>query len=54
MKTDDYLQGQNDCKDGVPHEMGKSKDYHDGYATQYEAEQLLTEMGIRQNEQISS
>jgi len=54
MKTDDYLQGMRDCKDGIPHKMGKSADYHDGYATQYAAEQLLTEMGIRQNERISS
>lgn len=54
MNTDDFLHGQRDCKDGVPHKMGMSADYHDGYASQYAAEQMLTEMGIRQNEQISS
>ena len=47
MNTDDFLQGQRDCKDGVPHEAGKSKDYDAGYGSQYEAEQALTEMGLR-------
>lgn len=44
---DDFLQGQRDCKDGVLHEAGKSAHYDAGYSSQYEAEQLATEMGLR-------
>lgn len=47
MNADDFLQGQRDCKNGVPHEAGKSKDYDAGYGAQYSAEQMLTEMGLR-------
>ena len=43
---DDFLQGQRDCKAGVEHKAGKSKAYDDGYGTQYEAEQSMTEMGL--------
>ena len=45
--ADDFLQGARDCKDGIPHESGKPKAYDDGYGSQYEAEQLATEMGLR-------
>lgn len=44
MNTDDYLQGMRDCKDGVPHKSGKSQDYDDGYATEYERQEVLTVM----------
>ncbi len=44
---DDFLQGQRDCRDGKSHEAGKSDAYDRGYGTQYEAEQALTEMGLR-------
>jgi len=45
--ADDFLQGARDCKDGKPHEAGKSEAYDDGYGAQYSSEQMLTEMGIR-------
>jgi hypothetical protein len=38
-KTDDFIKGQKDCKDGKQHESGKSKDYDRGYGFQYELEQ---------------
>ena len=47
MDTDRFLQGQRDCKEGKPHEAGKPEDYNRGYGSQYEAEQLATEMGLR-------
>ena len=47
MNTDEYLRGQRDCKDGKPHKAGQSKDYNDGYGCQYEAEQMLTELGLK-------
>lgn len=36
----DFIQGQRDCHDGVPHEAGKSESYDAGYSTQYEIEQI--------------
>lgn len=54
METNDYLQGMRDCKDGKEHQVGKSKDYDEGYGVQYEAEALLTEMGLMQDLQINS
>ena len=38
----DFLQGQRDCKDGVVHESGKSKDYDSGFNYQYWIEQRNT------------
>ena len=38
----DFLQGQRDCKDGVAHESGKSKDYDSGFNYQYWIEQRNT------------
>lgn len=40
MNTDQFLQGQRDCRDGVPHQAGKGADYDRGYAAQYEADQI--------------
>jgi hypothetical protein len=45
---DDYLRGQRDCKDGMDARVGQSSNYYNGYAIQYEAEQMLTEMNLRQ------
>lgn len=39
-----FLQGQQDCKEGVPHKSGKGADYDRGYATQYEWEQVQEAM----------
>jgi len=35
----DFLNGQRDCKAGVPHKSGKGEDYDYGYSYQYELEQ---------------
>jgi hypothetical protein len=48
----DFLKGQRDCKDGKPHKSGKSADYDRGYGTQYEAEAMLTEMGLKQSRRM--
>ena len=42
----EFLQGQRDCKDGVP-QSSEDNDYLRGYAAQYEAEQMATALGIR-------
>jgi len=47
MNTDEYLKGMRDCKNGKPARLGMSDDYYDGYSCQYEAEQALTELGLR-------
>lgn len=43
MNTDEFLQGQRDCKEGVP-QRRDNDDYLRGYAAQYELEQVATEM----------
>ena len=45
--ADDFLQGQRDCQDGVPHKQGMSSDYDRGYACEYESEQVMSELGLR-------
>jgi len=47
MNIFDFVQGQQDCKNGKPHEAGHSLDYDRGYATQYELEQVNNEMRVR-------
>lgn len=42
MNTDQFIQGQRDCRDGKPHEAGKGADYDRGYAAQYEYEQVAS------------
>ena len=44
--SDEFLDGQRDCKNGVEHKPGRSEEYNNGYGCQYEAEQLMTEMGM--------
>ena len=44
METNDFLQGQEDCREGKSHEAGKSDSYDRGYSTQYEWEQILGAM----------
>ena len=39
-----FLQGQQDCKEGKPHESGKGESYDRGFATQYELEQVQEAM----------
>ena len=38
----EFIDGQEDCKNGVPHQSG-TKSYDRGYAAQYELEQMNTE-----------
>jgi hypothetical protein len=41
--SDDFIQGQKDCKAGKLHREGKSDAYNRGYSAQYTLEQILTE-----------
>ena len=45
--SNDFLDGQQDCANGEPHQAGRSDAYDRGYAAQYEAEQIQTEMEVR-------
>lgn len=40
----DFLRGQRDCQEGVPHKPGQSEDYDRGYSAQYTSEQVRAEM----------
>ncbi len=46
---DDFLQGQRDCRNGIPHSANNSEAYDRGYGAQYEKEQLETEMSKNVN-----
>lgn len=41
---EDFIQGQQDCREGKPHEEGRSKDYDRGYQCEYELEQIRSEV----------
>jgi len=49
-KVSDFIQGQKDCAEGIPHQSGKGEDYDRGYAAQYELEQVKAEMEGRKYE----
>jgi hypothetical protein len=53
---DDFLNGQRDCMDGIPHKESSSAAYTRGYGTQYTKEQIDSERLIftNKNERISS
>jgi hypothetical protein len=36
----EFVNGQQDCKDGVPHKDGMGESYDAGYRVQYELEQI--------------
>ena len=42
----DFMQGQRDCRNGKAHVEGSSVEYSRGYECQYEAEQVLTWLGV--------
>jgi len=44
LDADEFLRGQRDCRDGIPHREGQSDSYNRGYATEYEREQVMTEL----------
>ena len=50
--TSEYLRGQSDAKHGEDADINGCKDYIRGYALQYEAEQQLTDMGLRQDKKM--
>lgn len=37
----EFVSGQKDCRDGVPHKAGMSEGYDAGYGAQYELEQIV-------------
>jgi hypothetical protein len=41
---DDFLQGQRDCHDGIPHKPDQSDAYNRGYAAEYEMSQIKNEL----------
>ena len=43
----DFIAGQQDCIKGIEHKAGDSTDYDRGYSTQYELEQIKTELNLR-------
>ena len=49
----EFRRGMADQKAGKPADIDGSDDYIDGYGTQYEAEQALTEMGLMQDKAMS-
>lgn len=51
--SDDFLQGQKDCKNHVPHVAGKSEAYTRGYNTEYTAQQVADHNTVKQNERIA-
>jgi len=50
--SEDFMQGQRDCREGKVHQGGMSPAYDDGFETQYIAEQLLADMGLRQEKEM--
>ena len=38
----DFINGQRDCREGTPHQNGRSFDYDRGYSAQYDLEQIKT------------
>ena len=40
----EFLRGQRDCKDGVPHKPNQPEGYDRGYAAEYEKEQVQAEL----------
>lgn len=42
--VDNFIQGQQDCKEGKPHQSGRGDAYDDGYQAQYEKEAIQAEM----------
>lgn len=47
ISAGDFLRGQRDCQNGIPHTTG-SESYNRGYAAQYQHEQNMTEISLMQ------
>lgn len=39
----EFVNGQQDCKNGVPHSEGRSESYNIGYSFEYEMAQIISE-----------
>lgn len=50
---EDFLSGQRDCRDGIPHKAGKSESYDSGYRCQYELEQMKAERSAKHEFRIA-
>ena len=46
----DFMAGQQDCIQGIEHKPARSFDYDRGYSTQYELEQIKTELNLRNDD----
>jgi hypothetical protein len=44
FNEDEFLRGQQDCKDGKPHLAGQSSSYDRGYSTEYQHEQNISNL----------
>jgi len=44
---DEFLRGQKDCADGVPHKPNMGRDYDRGFMIEYEREQVISELSRR-------
>ena len=42
--VDDFLRGEKDCMDGIPHKEGQSEAYDAGYSSRYTHEQNMAEL----------
>jgi len=38
--AEQFIDGQRDCREGVPHKAGMSESYDAGYATQFQLEAI--------------
>lgn len=45
----DFVRGQADCRDGVPHKDGNGESYDAGYRCEYELEQVMGAICGRSN-----
>lgn len=44
--TFEFVRGQTDCREGVPHQSGQSESYDAGYSCEYQLEQNNANMGM--------
>jgi hypothetical protein len=46
--VNDFIDGQKDCRSGVPHQPGRGKEYDRGYEFEYWSQELATakSMGV--------
>ena len=40
QQLNDFIRGEEDCKAGIPHKEGQSREYDAGYDEQYSKEQV--------------